>query len=83
MKPLFPYRVPLCLSLIAAAALPCALPGLDGVASAEYHSTGDAGADRLDFIENWRRNERENRLTEGQKQVAESAVEMQKHLRYP
>ena len=24
MKPLFPYRIPLCLSLIAAAALPCA-----------------------------------------------------------
>ena len=83
MKPLFPYRIPLCLSLIAAAALPCALPELSGVASAEFRSTGDAGANRLDFIENRHRTERENRLTDAQVETVQDAQEMQKHLRYP
>ena len=83
MKLLFPYRIPLCLSLIAAAALPCALLGNPGVASAEFRNTSDAGADRLDFIENLRRNERENRWSDAQIQVAKDAADMQQHLRYP
>ncbi len=62
---------------LAAAAL---LPG--GTAAA-YSASSDTGVEALDYIENARRTERENRLTEEQKALQKAAEDMQANLRYP
>ena len=81
MKSFFPHRLPLCLGAFAAAVLPCffAAPTVE----AAYSSNDTAGVNRLDFLENRHRTEREERLTEAQVETVEDAAEMQQHLRYP
>lgn len=56
--------------------VPCA-------AHASYQSSSDTGVTALDYIENNRRAERENRLTEEQKQLLADAEAMKEHLRHP
>ena len=56
---------------------------LPGAVQAAYRGSSDAGMNRLDFIENQRRAERENQPSEAQKKLAAETQEMQKHLRYP
>lgn len=82
MKSLFPYKkLPLGLAAFAAAVLPCVFAA--PVAEASYEADDTAGVNRLDFIENRHRTERENRLTDAQVETVQDAQEMQKHLRYP
>ena len=74
-------RVPLsggvaCAAFLAASCLPA-------VASASYSASTDTAADILDYIENERRAERENRLTEAQEQLVKDTATMQAHLRQP
>ena len=56
--------------------LPC-------TSEAAYHAASDTGVTALDYIENDRRTERENRLTEEQKQLLADAEAMREHLRRP
>ena len=56
---------------------------LPPAAHAAYRGDADTGFQRLDFIENERREERANRLTEEQKKLLADAEEMRKHLRHP
>lgn len=50
---------------------------------AAYEANTDTGADMLDFIENRRRNERENRLTDEQKELYNESNFIREHLRKP
>ena len=52
-------------------------------AEAGYSADTNTSANILDYIENNRRNERENRLTDEQLQLMEDAKEMTAHLRKP
>lgn len=56
---------------------------LPGEALADYKSSTDTGADRLDFIENRRRFERENALTDEQKKLLNDANTFKANLRKP
>ena len=57
--------------------------GLHGTAFAAYQSDSDTGANALDYIENKRRAERENALTDEQKKLLEDAAFIKEHLREP
>ena len=52
-------------------------------ADAAFNGTSDTGFQHLDFIENERREERENRLTDEQKKLLADVEEMGRHLRHP
>lgn len=52
-------------------------------AEASYRSSTDTHADVLDYIENQRRTERENRLSDEQLQLMDDAKEMTQNLRKP
>ena len=54
-----------------------------GTAFAAYASTEDSGVNVVDYIENRRRGERENRLSEDQKELKKDAAEMVSELRGP
>lgn len=54
-----------------------------GTAFAVYSSTEDSGVSIIDYLENRRRSERENRLTEAQKELQKDAAEMRKELHGP
>ena len=56
---------------------------LPGYASAVYESDSDTGTEVLDYIENRRRMERENRLSEEQQKLLEDAKAIERHLRQP
>ncbi|MCR5176524.1 MAG: LPS-assembly protein LptD [Anaerovibrio sp.] len=57
---------------------------LGGNASAAtYHSDTDTNADVLDYIENDRRSQRENALTDEQQKLVQDAFEMRKNLHDP
>ena len=56
---------------------------LPAFAEAAYHASSDTGVEALDYIENNRRTERENRLTDEQKQLLADAEAMREHLRRP
>ena len=66
----------LCALAAALSLLPCG-------AEAVYKSSTDTGADILDYIENRRRLERENRLNEEQRQLMKDASQIKAHLRQP
>lgn len=51
--------------------------------AAAYTASSDTGVEALDYIENARRTERENRLTEEQKALQKAAEDMKANLRYP
>lgn len=68
----------LCTGLVFSAT---ALPAV--ALASEYHSDSDSNADVLDYIENNRRKERDNFLTDEQKQLVQDALEMRKNLRDP
>ena len=57
------------------------MPGM--VQAATYQSNSDTGVQALDYIENQRRLERENRLTEEQIKLINDAKAMESHLRQP
>ena len=78
MKSFFPYRLA---AGLLAAALPCTFA--PQTVEAAYEADDDAGVNRLDFIENRHRTERENQPTAAMTQAVEEATEMQQHLRYP
>ena len=52
-------------------------------AEAAYSGDGETGIQRLDFIENRRREERANRPTEEQQKLLADVQEMRKYLRHP
>ena len=52
-------------------------------ADAAFNGTSDTGFQHLDFIENERREERENRLTQEQAKLLADVGEMEKYLRHP
>ena len=54
-----------------------------GTALAAYSSTSDSGVSVVDYIENRRRGERENRLSEDQNELRKDAAEMVSELRGP
>lgn len=54
-----------------------------GTALAAYSSTSDSGVSVVDYIENRRRGERENRLSEDQKELQKDAAEMVSELHGP
>ena len=56
---------------------------LPSAAFAEYRSSSDTAADVLDYIENERRAERENRLSEAQETLLKDTAAMQSELRQP
>ena len=66
-------------SLWGTSDLPLPIP----TAEAVYNSESDTDADILDYVENRRRAERENRLNEDQKKLLKDAYEMKEHLREP
>ncbi len=66
-------------SLWGTSDLPLSIP----TAEAVYNSESDTDADILDYVENRRRTERENRLNEDQKKLLKDAYEMKEHLREP
>lgn len=66
-----------------AAAVLSALALFPAAASAQYEADTDTGAQRLDFIENLRRIQRENTLTDEQKRLVEDTERMKESLRYP
>lgn len=66
--------------LMAAAAV---LPLTAAPVQASYRADSDTGVEALDYIENQHRAERENRLTDEQKQLLKDAAAMQQHLRQP
>ena len=67
----------------AFAALLSLLTLLPSQASALYEATSETGAGALDFIENRRRLERENMLTDEQKKLVADTQEMAENLRHP
>ena len=67
----------LCAAFCAASVL------LPGTALANYHGDSDTGTDALDFIENNRRTERENRLTDEQKKLLADTEAMKQQLKKP
>ena len=71
-------KLKICSGILAAAAL---MPGY-AMANA-YVSDTDTGVDALDYIENQHRAERQNRLTDEQKQLKKDTAEMKQHLRQP
>ena len=70
-------------NLLAAAWIAAAFLLTPTSAEAEYASDTDTNANVLDYIENYRRNARENYLTEEQLRLMEDAKEMTAHLRKP
>lgn len=70
-------KIKLCSGILMAAAL------LPGYAAAEYHASTDTGVDILDYIENERQAERENALTDEQKQLLKDTEAMKAHLSEP
>ena len=56
---------------------------LPSAAFAEYRSSSDTAADVLDYIENERRAERENHLSEAQETLLKDTAAMQSELRQP
>lgn len=52
-------------------------------ALAQYETDSDTGANRLDFLENMRRRERENRLTDEQKKLLAETQKMRENLPNP
>ena len=50
---------------------------------AKYHASSDTGTEILDYIENRRREERANRLTDEQKKMLEDIEEAKEHLPHP
>lgn len=66
-------------SLWGTSDLPLSIP----TAEAVYNSESDTDATILDYVENRRRTERENRLNEDQKKLLKDAYEMKEHLREP
>ena len=64
-------------------ALTAACTVLPSSVDAAYTGDGDTGIQRLDFIENRRREERANRLTEEQEKLLADVQAMQKYLRHP
>lgn len=64
-------------------ALTTACTVLPMTVDAAYHGDTDTGFQHLDFIENERREERANRLTEEQEQLLADVAAMQKYLRHP
>ena len=64
-------------------ALTAACTVLPSSVDAAYTGAGDTGIQRLDFIENRRREERANRLTEEQEKLLADVQAMQKYLRHP
>ena len=64
-------------------ALTTACTVLPPAAHAAYRGDTDTGFQHLDFIENERREERENRLTEEQVKLLADVGEMEKYLRHP
>lgn len=64
--------------LLAAAALLLVPRG-----AAAYSASSDTGVEALDYIENARRTERENRLTKEQEVLLAAAEAMRAHLRHP
>ena len=56
---------------------------LPAQAFAQYEADTETGTRRLDFIENQRRLERENMLTEEQQQLVEDTRQMKENLRHP
>ena len=70
-------------NLLAAAWMAAAFLLVPTSAEAEYASDTDTNANVLDYIENYRRNARENYLTEEQLRLMEDAKEMTAHLRKP
>jgi ostA family protein len=50
---------------------------------AAYKANSNTGIEALDYIENNHRTERENRLTDEQKELLKAAEDMKEHLRYP
>ena len=67
----------ICLSALAAGALH------SDIAQASYHWTSDAGIGKLDYVEERHRREREDALSDEQKQLAAAAEEMKMQLRRP
>ena len=70
-------KIKFCSGILIAAAL------LPGYAAAEYHASTDTGVDILDYIENERQAERENALTDEQKQLLKDTEAMKAHLSEP
>jgi len=64
-------------------ALTAACTVLPASAYAAYSGDGNTGIQRLDFIENRRREERANRLTEEQEKLLADVQAMEKYLRHP
>ena len=64
-------------------ALTTACTVLPPAAHAAYRGDTDTGFQHLDFIENERREERENRLTQEQVKLLADVGEMEKYLRHP
>ena len=52
-------------------------------AEAEYSGDSDTGMQRLDYIENRRRTERENRLSAEQQKLLDHVQAMRRYLRRP
>jgi len=71
-------KIKFCAGLCAAA---CLLPATAW--AGRYQADTDTGVDVLDYIENQRRAERENRLTPEQQKLALDCAAMQKQLRKP
>lgn len=71
-------KIKICSGVLAAAAL---LPSY--AYAGAYSSSSDTGVEILDYIENNRRAERENRLTEEQKQLLKDTADMKAHLSEP
>ena len=69
--------------LTGAIAATVILPATALPVQAAYQSDSDTGVEALDYIENQRIAERENRLTDEQKQLLKDAAEMKQHLRQP
>ena len=72
-----PMKIRILLALTAACTV------LPTNADAAYRGDADTGFQHLDFIENERREARENRLTPEQEKLLADVAEMEKHLRHP
>ncbi len=66
-------KIKICSGVLAAVLMPA-------YASAAYATSSDTGVEILDYIENNRRAERENRLTEEQQQLLKDTAVMKAHL---
>lgn len=67
--------------VLAALSILALLPGM--AAAKVYEADTDTGANRLDFVENLRRLERENAPTQEQLELWHATEEMKQHLRQP